>query len=295
MRYIDRFLLVYSKEAKEEADRLSQELQTIPHDKIGKFVNSKREDSWGSKEVIKTLLIPVGPKCWYSEILLEGADMNVDHFRPKGNIRELDISQNITPTGKESDGYWWCAFDLDNFRLSSQHANQRRVDDETDGGKWDFFPVDGERAVKNTKSKNIHERNLALDPCKPADVNLLAFDTDGRPIWSGQVQTSEDFDKLRVRLSIWLYHLNKGEIDRRRRAVIHAFDIELNRADIIYQIWQDEKDSPMLRNAFDNCIQRIRHEISDKSEFSMAKFYKIKSKINEYSWIQDFILRYSFM
>jgi hypothetical protein len=90
----------------------------------------------------------VGNKCWYSEVPLEGADPNVDHFRPKGQVREVDADlQNLQTT---SPGYWWLAFECRNFRLSSMHANQRRVDTDTNGGKSDYLPVLGSRAVEGT-------------------------------------------------------------------------------------------------------------------------------------------------
>ena len=44
-------------------------------------------------------------KCWYCESKNLRSDNAVDHFRPKGNVR------NVVPP---HDGYWWLAFDWKN-------------------------------------------------------------------------------------------------------------------------------------------------------------------------------------
>ncbi len=98
-----------------------------------KFIEGNRAATWGHTEVLTALRAIVGNKCWYSEVHLEGADPNVDHFRPKGRVREVDAE--LKDTGTLNDGYWWLAFEPRNFRLACVHSNQRRTDSDTQGGK----------------------------------------------------------------------------------------------------------------------------------------------------------------
>ena len=136
------------------------------------FINNNRTATWGNRELLTALKEVIGNKCWYSEVDLTGADPNIDHFRPKGRVKEVDVD-SLTPTGIDSEGYWWLAFDHQNFRLSSMHSNQRRVDENTNGGKWDFFPVVGSRAVKGTQLSLINESVFPLDRCSATDVSLM--------------------------------------------------------------------------------------------------------------------------
>src|SRR5437773_10176180 len=203
----------------ESLNALTEMLLGWPEELRAEFIEGNRDETWGHQEVVDVLTNIVGNKCWYSEVYLEGADPNVDHFRPKGRVRE--VGPDLEPTGATSDGYWWLAFDPDNYRLVALHANQRRVDRDSHGGKWDFFPVRGLRAPSPTPLPLIDEDVLALDPCSPTDVQLLMFDLDG--ILGPAKDSDDDFDERdaeRVRATIWLYHLNKDKIKKRRTAFV---------------------------------------------------------------------------
>jgi 5-methylcytosine-specific restriction endonuclease McrA len=112
-------------------------------------------------------------KCWYCEIVESRSDLNVDHFRPKSRVAE-----NI-----DHDGYWWLAVDPDNFRLSCQFCNQRRlaVDGGEGGGKWDHFPLLDETCRAMSPADDIRNEHVVLiDPTQAIDVSLLSFDYDGK-------------------------------------------------------------------------------------------------------------------
>jgi hypothetical protein len=188
-------------------DQLTAELLERPEAQRNAFIDQKRNVTWAQPEVIKALRAPAGNKCWYSEVQLDGQDPNVDHFRPKGRVREVDA--DFQNTGNESGGYWWLAFEFSNYRLAAMHANQRRVDEHTDGGKWDYFPVRGDRSPESTPWGEIIEDALPLDPCSSTDVALLWFDPDGKPCVSSWKRKPNTADTERVKASIWLYHLDK--------------------------------------------------------------------------------------
>src|SRR3954453_16196371 len=105
---------------------LSTELTGKPVAERTEFINQNRTATWAHADVLTALRAIAGNKCWYSEVKLDGADPNVDHFRPKGRVRE--VNADLENTGVEGAGYWWLAFEFQNYRLAAMHANQRRTD-----------------------------------------------------------------------------------------------------------------------------------------------------------------------
>jgi hypothetical protein len=276
--------------AREEALKvLSEVLLGWPEELRSEFIEGLRDETWAHPEVLAALRSIVGNKCWYSETHLEGADPNVDHFRPKGRVREVDPELNNTK--KTSDGYWWLAFDQQNYRLAAMHANQRRIDKNTAGGKWDYFPIRGGRSTEGTPWPNIHEDILALDPCAAIDVALLAFDPDGNPCPARTNDKEPDpRDVERVKATVWLYHLNKKEISNRRRDYVQDIRKDLKKADADFQLWDRYSANPDLqaRASFDQKIAEIKTKLSDRAAFAGAKRWAVRVAIADYPWIEEF-------
>lgn len=255
------------------------------------FIDEHRDETWGNPDLLRALRAVVGNKCWYSEVPLDGADPNVDHFRPKGRVRE--VNEDFTTNGRSCEGYWWLAFDVRNFRLASMHSNQRRVDADTDGGKWDFFPVLGERAPEGTDYACIVEEVLPLDPCSQTDVRLLWFDPDGRPCcseWRRQLKAAAD--GRRVRATIWLYHLDKTEIQMKRAGHMASLRADLNTANSAYLLWNREGSKPNLlgKALFDQRVAEIRSKMGDREDFAGAKQCAVRAATAEYDWVDEFLL-----
>jgi hypothetical protein len=231
----------------------------------------------------------VGNKCWYSEVQLDGADPNVDHFRPKGGVREVD--EDLQNTKVASAGYWWLAFEFSNFRLAAMHANQRRADDQTEGGKWDYFPIRGNRAAAGTLSENIIEDILALDPCSRTDVALLWFDPDGKPGASKWKHEPNANDLQRVRATIWLYHLDKQEIQTSRAAYVEDIRKDLRKANSYFVLWGRDSANPNLqaRAGFNQKIAEIETKIGIRSVFAGAKRCAVRLALADYAWIEEYL------
>jgi hypothetical protein len=263
---------------------MTNSLCAMKPDKRAEYIEAGRGETWGHRAVLKALREPVGNKCWYTEVKLEGADANVDHLRPKGRVREVD--SDLMNTGKTCDGYWWLAFEPLNFRLASVHANQRRVDEDTSGGKWDYFPVRSPRANALTLWRLIEEDILALDPCSASDVRLLCFDLDGNPC----ATSTASADIQRVRTTIWLYHLNKAELQAARRAHVQDLQKDLSKADAAFKIWQSNFRDIRAKNNFDQKLAEIQNVTSDKAEFAGAKLSALRMLAGQYTWIGDYLL-----
>jgi hypothetical protein len=170
------------------------------------------KDNGGVWSAIKHLLSDLSHgKCWYTEARQEGTDVDVDHFRPKLRVAELVDSAPPHP------GYWWLAFQLDNYRYSCIVANRRRRDVESDkiGGKADHFPIwDEAKRAKTPTCDHKEEKPLLIDPCNAGDVALLTFKDDGEvmPRWSENHQ----YKWKKATKSIDLYHLNHSDFVKAR-------------------------------------------------------------------------------
>jgi hypothetical protein len=249
------------------------------------YFKKNRGTTWGDARLVAALKAVVGNKCWYSEIDLGGADPEVDHFRPKGRVVEVD--KDLQKTGHFAEGYWWLAFELHNFRLVAQHSNQRRVDDQTQGGKADFFPVVGDRALPTTPHQQIFETILPLDPCSASDVSLLWFDPDGNPAYSPKTRKSNDFDRLRVKATIWLYHLDKHDTAVPRSKAVTEVRRKLKQADNYHSLWHSPMPCMRSKASFDIEVAEIAEALADTSPFAGAKRCAVRLAMSDYDWIEE--------
>lgn len=289
MIYINPSKIRIPDEWKNRAAKLTSELiKKSPKDRAA-FIDSKKNKTWGDDVILAALRIVVGNKCWYSEVDLTGADPNIDHFRPKNRVKEIDID-TLTVNGVETNGYWWLAFEPLNFRLACMHSNQRRVDETTEGGKWDFFPVEGARAAELTALDLITERILPLDPCSATDVSLIWFGPDGTPGFRNWRRSPTPYEEKRLKVTIWLFHLDKIEISTQRVNAIEEIKSDLKYADAIFKIWQlrGGGDQEFEKKLFDQALSKIKLKIIDEAPFAGAKRCAIQIARSEFLWMEDF-------
>ncbi|WP_411029343.1 hypothetical protein [Spongiimicrobium sp. 3-5] len=215
-------------------------------------------------------------KCWYSEAQEVMSDMDVDHFRPKNEAKNIDSN------GKSiiRDGYWWLAYDWRNYRLSSIYSNRFRKDKHTEEdksyGKGSFFPLRDGCNAATCLAELDDEVIYLLDPINPNDPDLLFFSEDGKAIPSVE-EEDEPWNFSRAKISIDVYHLNHTPLIDARLVVWNLCQRKINQ---IKQINQKQ-----LRTAGDNArIEIIKEELremaSKSSEFSAVALACIeKNKI----------------
>jgi uncharacterized protein (TIGR02646 family) len=143
-------------------------------------------------------------KCWYCEAEEIRSDMPIDHFRPKQEVEEQT----------DHSGYWWLAFDWENYRCACTFCNSRRNMEETSGGKQNQFPLMQEEDRASSPDDNVDDEVPALlDPFDPDDEKLLWFDNDGKPEASPQCPAQL---QCKVDNSINIFHLHETRIVRKR-------------------------------------------------------------------------------
>lgn len=183
----------------DRAQNLIDQLVTAPNHAARCLIIEANEGVW--REVRDWLLSLSNDKCWYSEARDAFSYVDVEHYRPKTKVKRRK-------RGPESDGYWWLAFDWQNYRICGQVGNRR---------KGIFFPLAETSLEASFNGLGINnEIPLLLDPCRDGDPELLAFNEDGA------VTCHDDADALatlRVTETIERLNLNHSPLKRARRRI----------------------------------------------------------------------------
>ncbi|HHF2915455.1 TPA: hypothetical protein ACPJZ9_003761 [Vibrio diabolicus] len=219
MRYIDPNLIDQCKPVNWDANARvwTQRVQNAA-DKSGEI--KKVGSKWSDFK--PNFIREFGDKCWYSEVPRIGTDFDVDHFRPKGDVK---ISKQSYATrvvqGKKlkHPGYWWLAFEAKNYRYACIEANRPRAN----GGKHDYFPLMHEETrVWNPCNIAGHgnEDVKLLDPCCLTDVALVSYVQLPGAVMSRYSDVTHPDEYSRVRESAKRYNLNSKTIKGARNEVI---------------------------------------------------------------------------
>ncbi len=171
------------------------------------------------------------------------------------------------------------------------HSNQRRVDEETEGGKWDFSPVDGARTLEGTEWDLIEEYVLPFDPCCATEMALLWFSPEGTPTLKNVSPSDEEVRHLKV--TIWLFHLDKKEIAQERTAAVIDIFKDIKAADTAFKIWQQSRAATgsVLKTRFDDAIAKLKSETRETKPFARARQCAVLLSKAEYPWIGEYIPR----
>ena len=114
-------------------------------------------DVYGHKAVRTALRKAQHRKCCYCEGRYDaGAAADVEHYRPKGAVRQQPGSPEQLP------GYYWLAYSWENLYLCCQICNR--------SGKKDLFPLADPAARARSHHDDVAgESPLLLDPAGPED------------------------------------------------------------------------------------------------------------------------------
>lgn len=121
-----------------------------------------------SEKKVKDLLVAVHhSKCCYCERRFwETDNLDVEHFRPKGGIRQAFDQANDEPPG-----YYWLAYRWENLLLSCNPCNRRY--------KKTFFPLENpEERARSHHDDVTRERPLFVDPVSQDPREHIRFDDD---------------------------------------------------------------------------------------------------------------------
>jgi hypothetical protein len=230
-------------------------------------------------------------KCWYCEC--DGAAgfyFQVDHFRPKKRVKNKGSARN-----EFEPGYWWLAFDPNNYRLACQRCN-------TGAGKRDQFPLSSDSARAVCKGGETIEKTLLLDPAVPTDPDLLMFTENGDV---KATPSCFEYDKKRVETSIKVYNLRARTKREARREIwkecLNAIVIARKAFDELKEslLMSDIQRSVKTKEYQEACIKvkmmrRRNAKFSSTVKSCILEYYKVeraKSKVEKLEFDLDWLLR----
>ena len=203
---------------------------------------------WRDTRVRDWLLGLFHDKCWYSEAQEAVSAYHVDHYRPKGQVTDVGRA-DLAP------GYWWLAFQWQNYRICGQLINVK---------KSDVFPlVSGDRAKPDAPSSLKLEAPVLLDPTTD-DARLVSFemDEDGcRAVPSGG---ADEDDRARVLTTIDVIGLNRLDRLNRKRAYVW----EECREKLVSYVAASDEPSALKRLQRAIVISDLKKRVSYESELS---------------------------
>jgi uncharacterized protein (TIGR02646 family) len=174
--------------------------------KVRKAAIAKRAALW--RLFAKHVSTVNNNKCWYCESKENRSRMPVDHFRPKASVDNCD----------GHDGYWWLAFDWENYRYCCTLCNSLTADPNGTHGKADKFPLLNENDRCSDEACDLeNERPVLLDPFKSRDVRLLTFLENGIPAPNADKGT-DDYKRADDTIKIVNLHEGKIRVSRLRIA-----------------------------------------------------------------------------
>jgi uncharacterized protein (TIGR02646 family) len=261
LRYISRERIVPPEGWQKKAEKALAEIALISDPEERKRAINRKSKIW--KELKEMLLQCSHDKCWYCESkVTHVAPGDVDHWRPKNAVEECP----------DHPGYWWKAFDWDNFRFSCNNCNRHNTDTENNhtGGKEAHFALwDESRRVRDSSGDIRLEEPLLLDPVRASDPPLLTFDEDGMARPSRTEQQSPKAYK-RAHYSIEVYHLNRSKLKNRRQFYV------CNKVKALIQEGEDclamEKgeNSSAARESYNKVVERLYEMVRPEEEYSAA-------------------------
>ncbi|QPN66247.1 hypothetical protein [Synechococcus sp. CBW1006] len=201
------------------------------------------------RELKEWLLALSHGKCWFSEARDCFSYWDVEHFRPKKNVRNV--------RGSSGEGYWWLAFDWHNFRICGNVGNRK---------KGAYFPLRDGCPHVGPLGDLRYEQPLLLDPADEDDPNLLFFNLEGEAIPEPHV--TDAWERDRVEYSVERYKLDYPPLSNSRKLVwaecwsqVQQYLAELAR-------YQGDPANAIAREGMRNAARAIRKMLREESEFS---------------------------
>lgn len=179
----------------DKAEQITELLRNASSNDERQQIIKDNEAHWRKDSFRKWLIDQFHRKCWYSEAKESVSSYHIDHFRPKGRVKELN--------GPPREGYWWLAFRWENYRISGQLLNVK---------KSDIFPLNGRYRAQPFDEDGIQlEAPILLDPCIAEEAWLISFNEGGEATYAEDI---DDDDKFRVEQTIEILGLNRNTKNR---------------------------------------------------------------------------------
>lgn len=184
-----------------DAEELTIQLRGALDDTARADIIAANEKLWRDDRIRDWLLHQFNNKCWYTEAYDSVSSIHVDHYRPKGRVKDLE--------GNESGGYWWLAFQWQNYRICGQLINVK---------KSDIFPIiEGARANSDDPVSLELEAPLLIDPLKD-EARLITYEKDEGACIAVPAAGIDESEEYRAIQTIEVIGLNRRTRLNQKRA-----------------------------------------------------------------------------
>jgi hypothetical protein len=145
-----------------DAEAVTQLLRAAPDQDARDTIIIGNDGLWRDDRIRNWLLSQFNNKCWYSEAQDSVSSIHVDHYRPKGRVKQ-ELGAIL------EGGYWWLAFRWDNYRICGQLLNVK---------KGDLFPIiEGNRCTADDPVSLQLEAPSLIDPLSD-QTRLISYEKD---------------------------------------------------------------------------------------------------------------------
>jgi len=230
-----------------KAAHLISQLQVAPDANARNAIIDANSAVWG--ELKGWLRALSHEKCWFSEAKECFSHFDVEHYRPKKSARDAD--------GTEHDGYWWLAFDWQNYRICGNAGNRK---------KGTYFPLRVGCARCKPLGDYRFEDPQLLDPIDEDDPALLSFNMEGRAVPAAHI--ADDWEKARVEYSVERYNLDFPPLMDKRKTVwaecwhrIQEYLDELRR-------YHADKTNVLAKDRYRQAAKHVRELMREEQELS---------------------------
>ena len=216
--------------------------------KKGQLESKKFKRLWGETDVKEFLHKSQHGKCCYCERRRDKGDCDVEHFRPKSEVKEDD----------KHDGYWWLAYEWKNLLIVCKTCNRK---------KSSHFPLKDQNKRAYTKEGDIHnEKPFLINPLEEDPSNLINYDL---PLDSNPIMIKAIGRCPRGQKTIELTGINSNQAMEERADRFEDF----KNVKFIYDLMEEYGID--VSNQYKNKLQKnVRKYSSEKSTFSgFATFY----------------------
>jgi hypothetical protein len=156
---------------------------------------------WIDDRIRNWLMAQFNNKCWYSEAQDSVSSIHVDHYRPKGRIKQA-LGADL------EGGYWWLAFNWNNYRICGQLLNVK---------KGDLFPIiEGVRCTPDDPVSFQLEAPTLIDPLTD-QTRLISYEKDEDGCLAVVAEGIAERDQTRAQASIDILGLNlRDRLNKKR-------------------------------------------------------------------------------
>jgi len=230
-----------------KAEALLEKLKTATDTAARNKIIDDNSAVWG--ELKEWLLSLSHQKCWFSEAKDCFSHWDVEHYRPKKSAKDAD--------GTAYEGYWWLAFDWQNYRICGNVGNRK---------KGTFFPLRAGCPRCAPLGDHRNEDAQLLDPIDEDDPGLLSFNLEGRAIPGAHI--TDDWEKARVEYSVERYNLDFPPLmDKRKTVWAECWDRIQEYVDELKRYHAD-KTNAIAKDRYKQAAKRVRDLMHAEKELS---------------------------